>query len=224
MKKEKAIIRLNLLFDRLMKCKKEAFMGVAADDENVKNLWPEFEEIRVCLIQIDPDVFKDLREVTIPEPSAAGSVSYYHPGTPIFHPKHFNSLETEMNKAIAYVELIKNDNSSRENNQLKGNIHISASEGSQVNVVLGDNNKVLQNTEQIDKRIEEIEELGVDKPDLEILKEIINQNASGKEDKISTGRKILGWAGSITKKVIEKGLTENIPSIVDKAQSLIDLI
>lgn len=221
---EKAIIKLNLLFDRLLKYKEEAFMGVPADDENVKNLWKEFEELSVKLIQLNPDVFDDLQKVTIPLPSAASSFGYNAPGTPIFYPKHFNSLETEMSKAISYVSLIKNDNSIKENNKVEGNIHISASEGSQVNVIVGHNNRVLQNTEQINKKLEEIKELGVDKPDLEILKEIINQNAKGEEDKTSTGRKILGWVGGITKKVVEKGLTDNLPLIIDKAQSLIDLI
>lgn len=89
---------------------------------------------------------------------------------------------------------------------------------------MGDNNKVLQNTGQIDTVLEDLEKLGVEKGELNSLKEIINQNARGEETKIGTGKRILSWIGSITKKLIEKGLTDNLPIIIDKAQSLIDLI
>jgi hypothetical protein len=223
MTQEKAIIKLRLLYKRLKEYKQAAFFGVRADSPEVINLWIEYNELRLEFTKLNSEIFGDLKEVNPPRPKEASSFSHHDVGTLVYSPTHFEALENELEKAVEYSTLIQN-NSIQDSNQIKGNINITASDGSLVNLTVGDNNKVLQNTGQIDRILGELEELGVEKGDLSTLKEVINQNARGEEGKISTGRRILTWVGNLTKKMIEKGLTDNLPAIIDKAQSLIDLI
>ncbi|MDN4164554.1 hypothetical protein QWY31_03520 [Cytophagales bacterium LB-30] len=223
MTKEKAIIKLRLLYKRLKEYKRSAFFGVRADSTEVINLLTEYNELRHAFTELDSDIFGDLKEVNPPRPEEASSFSHHDVGTLVFSPEHFGALENELEKAVEYATFIQS-HKNEDTNQIKGNISITATEGSLVNLTVGDNNKVLQNTGQIDRILGELEVLGVEKSDLSTLKEVINQNARGEESKISTGKRILTWVGNLTKKMVEKGLTDNLPDIIEKAQSLTNLI
>ena len=79
-------------------------------------------------------------------------------------------------------------------------------------------------TNKINEVYEKLEKLGVDANELNSLKEIVNEKQLGKTDKNGIAAKIMGWIGSVAAKVAEKGITENLPLIIDKAQSLIEMV
>ncbi len=221
MELEKAIIELNLLHNRIKDSRKAAMFGIDASDSEVANLWIEYNELRTIFIRINPELFKDLRELQQPISEEAHPMSHHPFGTMVFTPKHFGSLENEIDKAMKYIVLVQNETRQYDKNR---NISINAGENALVNVTLGNNNNIHQNGGHIENIYNELEKLGVDKSDIESLREIILQQSPSKENKIGVGKKILSWVGGLSSKLIEKGLSENFPVIIEKAQSLTDLL
>ncbi len=65
--------------------------------------------------------------------------------------------------------------------------------------------------------------MGVDKNELNSLKEIVNEKQTGKSDKNGFGAKVFNWIATVASNVAAKGITENLPIIIDKAKSLIEM-
>lgn len=222
MKTKKAIAKLELLAENISRFKRSAFFGVKADSPEVQSIWIDYEDVRKILIEKNPDLFGELIPIKLPIPEEASSFGIVEVGSPVYHPKHFSTIENQVNKALKFVEL-EYKITERES-KIPNNLTINASHGANVAVQIGDNNKALQNVELIDHTLEEIENLGIDKSDLDNLKQILNQDIDKTETKEGIGKRIMNWAGKMTGKLIEKGLTDNIPILIEKAEKLMDLI
>ncbi|MFA4852007.1 MAG: hypothetical protein WC599_05765 [Bacteroidales bacterium] len=222
MKIKKAIAKLDLLAENINKYKKNAFFGVEADSPEIQSIWIDYEDVRTVLIEENPELFGELIPIKLPIPDEASSFGMVDVGKSVYHPKHFSTIESQVKKALRFVELEYKSN----DNELKipNNLTINASNGANVAVQFGDNNKALQNVELIDNTLEEIEKLGINRDDLNNLKRILNQEVDKSETKAGIGKRIMNWAGKMTSKLIEKGLSDNIPFLIDKAEKLMDLI
>lgn len=222
MKVKKAIAKLELLAGNIQKYKRNAFFGVDANSPEIQSIWIDYEDVRCVLIEENPELFGELLKLELPMPEEASSFGMVDVGKPVYHPKHFSTIENQIAKAQKFVELeYKTENKEK---ATPNNFTINASNGANVAVQIGDNNKALQNVELIDKTLEEIEGLGIDKSDLSSLKQILNQEVDKTETKEGIGKRILNWSGKMTGKLIEKGLTENVPVLIEKAEKLMDLI
>lgn len=224
MKQQKSIARLRVLYDNIISYRKAGFSGVEYEDPEIKHLWEEYLELRKILIELNPELFSDLREISMPKPDVASSFGYYSPGTLLYYSKHFSQLENEAIKAIEYTKMI-DKNTSESTSVVKGSINVTAHNGSSINLTIGNNNTNSQAiTNKINEVYEKLEKLGVDANELNSLKEIVNEKQLGKTDKNGIAAKIMGWISSVAAKVAEKGITENLPLIIDKAQSLIEMV
>lgn len=89
------------------------------------------------------------------------------------------------------------------------------------NVGIGENVHQEQNlaltNQNIEKKIEEIKELGITDEQIEEIRKIF----SSEKDKISLSKKIMTWVGKISAKSIEKGIEMNIPLLIEKLQEMI---
>lgn len=223
MEQNKTKIRLQLLYDQVKRYQKMAIFGVSATDPEVTNLWVEYNEIRVALTKLNPDLFADLKETNVPEPDIASSFGRHNVGEPVFKPIHFNALERQVEKALEYIPLLQQQKPDG-NKEKTGHINIRTGQGSMVNVTVGDHNKIIQNVGQIGKLLEELAGLGVDKDEITTLKEIIADPDLEPEHKEGVGKKIIAWIGGLATRLIEKGMTDNLPAIIDKAKTLLDYL
>jgi len=223
MEQDKTRIRLQLLYDQVKKYQKMAFFGVRADDPEVVDLWLEYNRLRGVLLTLNPELFADLKETNAPEPDEASSFSHHNVGEPVFKPIHFNALERQVEKALEYISLLQQQKPD-DNKGKTGHINIRAGQGSMVNVTVGNHNRIIQNAGQIDKVLEELEGLGVDKDEIATLQKIIAESNGKPEHKEGVLKKIFGWVGGVTTKLIEKGFADNLPVIMEKAKSLLDYL
>jgi hypothetical protein len=224
MKQDKTKIRLQLLYDQVKRYQKMAIFGVRADDPEVINLWVEYNEIRGILSQLNPELFADLKVTSPPEPDEASSFGRHDVGELVFKPMHFIALERQVEKAIEYMTLLNQTTPIGRKEKQTDNINIKASQGSMVNVTIGDHNKIFQNAGQIAKVLEELEGLGVDKDEIATLKEIIADYDGKTEHKEGVGKKLFGWISGLAARLVEKGITDNLPVIIEKAKTLIDYL
>ena len=222
MKIKKAIAKLELLAENINRFTRNAFFGVEADSPEIQSIWTDYEDVRTILTEENPDLFGELIPIQPPIPEEASSFGMVDEGRPVYHPKHFSTIENQVKKALRFVEL--EYKTTEKEPKMPNSLTINASNGANVAVQIGDNNKALQNVGLIDKTLEEIEGLGIDKSDLNNLKQILNQDIDKTETKEGIGKRIMNWTGKMTGKLIEKGLMDNIPILIEKAEKLMDLI
>ena len=120
--------------------------------------------------------------------------------------KSGNNFEKRMN----------DENDKKVNNIITTNVY---GNNSPVNLAAGE--KVTQKDISINYSFIEytaLEELGVEKNEIEDLKIILSENSS---DKPSLKSKTIKWLGSISASVAAKGLYENIPAITEFVVKLI---
>lgn len=220
MELKKAIIKLNIIAQNIVKCKRSAFFGVNANAPEIKSLWFDYNEVRNVLISNNEKLFGELVDLELPQPEEASSFGLVDLGSPVYYPKHFSTIENQVYKALRFVEMLDEPNK----NKIPEKISANASQGANVSIQIGNNNTALQNVEAIDKTLDEIENLGIDKDDLKKLKQLLNHETKGDETKIGIGKRVMSWAGKMTSKLIEKELTDNIPMLIEKSEKLLGLI
>jgi len=222
MKIKKAKLKLELVSENLEKYKSQAFFGVSSNAPEILAIWGDYNDLRLVLTEHNPELYGELSEVNPPDPEAASSFSLVDVGEPIYHPKHFSTIENEIRKAEKFVQLEEEEKPVVQ--KMPGKISISAQDGSNVTVQIGSDNRALQNVEKIDNTLKEIGELGIDEEDLINLKQILSQDIDKTETKTGIGKRIMNWSRKMARKLVEKGLTDNISVLMEKAGSLIDLI
>lgn len=225
MKTEKAIVRVELLHSKVAKYKILAIKGINAKSDEVKSIWVEFTDLRNFLTELNYDLFHDLRLILMPEPIHL--IGGHAEGNLIYLSKHFNEIESEIEKALRYVNILRVKPSKDtigvvEENDSKG-FNINASHGSSVSINIGDNNTVSQNSSKITQIYKELSKLGLDNDDIKKLQKIVKENTDN-ENKERLSSKIFHWISDISSKVLEKKITENLPNIINKAKSLIEII
>lgn len=96
------------------------------------------------------------------------------------------------------------------------NFHIY---GGTANTNLGIGNTVTQHditfNSQVQTAFEKLKELGVSNEDIEDAKEIVRTTP-----KEGIGKKLMHWVGSISQRLIEKGLQDKLPEIIDTVQAI----
>ena len=100
MELKRLIIHTKLFLDDIVEINKAAFIEVRADNEEVTNLWKEYDRLRNILIQSFPVLFNTLPEHCIPEPYMAKEDSFHFVGTLVFKPEHFSTLRLEVEKIL----------------------------------------------------------------------------------------------------------------------------
>ncbi|MDO6598490.1 hypothetical protein Q4512_16340 [Oceanihabitans sp. 2_MG-2023] len=223
MKVKKAKVVLELVSENLEKFKAQAFFGVSADAPEIQAIWNDYNYVRTVLIEHNPELYSDLLEVKLPRPGVASSMSLLDVGASMYSPRHFETIENEIRKAQKYVILEDGDANIIEQ-VIPENISINARDGSNVTVQIGNENQALQNSERINNTLSQIGELGIEEEDLLDLKQILSPQVNKTETKTGIGKRIMNWSGKMAGKLIEKGLTDNIPVLMEKASTLIDLI
>lgn len=223
MKVKKAKAMLELISENLENFKGQAFFGVPADAPEILAIWSDYNYVRTVLIEHNPELYNDLLEVNPPPPGVASSLSLLDVGASMYNPSHFSTIENEIRKAEKYIKLEAGDEKTVVQ-KIPESISISANDGSNVTVQIGNENRALQNSERINNTLNEIGELGIEEKDLLDLKQILSYEIDKTETKTGIGKRIMNWSGKMAGKLIEKGLTDNIPVLLEKASSLIDLI
>lgn len=104
MELKRLIINTKLLLNDIIDINKASFLEVRADNEEVTNLWREYNRLRSILIQSHPVLFNTLPEQSIPEPKMVTEDSFHDIGTLIFKPEHFAPLRLEVEKILATLK------------------------------------------------------------------------------------------------------------------------
>lgn len=116
MELKRLIINTKLLLNDIIDINKAAFLEIRADNEEVTNLWREYNRLRSILIQSHPVLFNTLPEQSIPEPYLVKEESFHNIGTLVFKPEHFSELRLEVEKVLGTLKsLNKKDKNSTHN-------------------------------------------------------------------------------------------------------------
>jgi hypothetical protein len=130
-------------------------------------------------------------------------------------------LDTLLELDSEFPDLINDFTMSTENKEKIQNIITNNIYGSNnpLNIATGQNveQKNIQNIFS-EKEEQQLETLGVEKKDINNLKQIITTT---KEDKKSFQEKAMKWLGSVSASIAGRGLYENIPAITEFIQKLI---
>ncbi|MFA9213554.1 MAG: hypothetical protein ACEQSR_06870 [Candidatus Methylacidiphilales bacterium] len=221
MKIEKAKIRLERLKIDLQSFIKDGFYGYKAKNSEVIFFWNEYNFIRLELIKYDNEHFEDLRSMELPTPDIAQNYSSHEIGTEIYYPSHFEPLLSEVNVAIEFIKLL--DSNSFTDKSLSS-ISINAKEGASVNVIVGNNNSSVINNNKIEEIYKNLKDLGIENSQINELDNIISKSKTDKGESTNLGNKIFKWFGQISQKLIEKGLTDNLPKILEKVSDLSEFV
>jgi hypothetical protein len=223
MKIKKAKLKIILVNENIERYNKQAFFGVSPKEPEIYSIWSDYNDAIAILKEHNHELYDELNEVHLPDPDVATSFSLMDVGEPVYHSKHFSTIANEVRKALKLIELEEEPNQPLKKT-VPDTISIKASKGSNVSVQIGDNNQALQNVERINATLKEIENLGIENDDLIQLKQILSKEVDKSETKAGIGKRVMDWSGKMAGKLIEKGLSGNIPVLIEKASSLIDLI
>jgi hypothetical protein len=223
MKVKKAKAMLELISENIENFKKQAFFGVSADAPEILAIWNDYNYVRTVLVEHNPELYNDLLNVTPPIPEVASRLSLLDVGASMYNPHHFKTIGNEIRKAEKYIKLESGDEKIVEQ-KIPERISISAKDGSNVTVQIGNENRAIQNSEKINNTLNEIGKLGIGEKDLLELKQILSYEIDKTDTKTGIGKRIMNWSGKMVGKLLEKGLKDNISVLMEKASSLIDLI
>jgi len=106
MEVKRLIINTKLLLNDIIDINKASFLEIRADNEEVTNLWREYNRLRSILIQSHPVLFNTLPEHSIPEAYLVKEDSFHDIGTLVFKPEHFAELRLEVEKILKSLKTL----------------------------------------------------------------------------------------------------------------------
>lgn len=129
-----------------------------------------------------------------------------------------------------YPEVAKTDKAlNKDEVELVSNMVTYNLYGNHNNTPLAIGNKVNQSTtititqNNIEQTLDELSKLGIEKPEVEELRVILEDKELIKT-KSSMKKRILNWFGKLTMKVAEKGIDIELPHVLDKVNRYIELL
>ncbi len=130
-------------------------------------------------------------------------------------------IDTLLELDSAFPNLQDDYQNTTENNEKASTIinnHIYG-DNSSSNIGVGENiTQKVENVyhQKIENILSDLKDLGVPEEDLAEVKEIVTKET----DKVSLGKKLVGWVGKMTNKALEKGIELQVPMIMKKIQEL----
>ncbi|MDE1207301.1 hypothetical protein [Tenacibaculum larymnensis] len=130
-------------------------------------------------------------------------------------------IDTLLELDSAFPNLQDDYQNTTENNEKASTIinnHIYG-DNSSSNIGVGENiTQKVENVyhQKIENILSDLKDLGVPEEDLLEVKEIVTKET----DKVSLGKKLVGWVGKMTNKALEKGIELQVPMIMEKIQEL----
>lgn len=130
-------------------------------------------------------------------------------------------IDTLLELDSAFPNLQDDYQNTTENNEKANTIinnHIYG-DNSSSNIGVGENiTQKVENVyhQKIENILSDLKDLGVPEEDLVEVKEIVTKET----DKVSLGKKLVGWIGKMTNKAVEKGIELQVPMIMEKIQEL----
>lgn len=130
-------------------------------------------------------------------------------------------IDTLLELDSAFPNLQDDYQNTTENNEKANTIinnHIYGNNSSS-NIGVGENiTQKVENVyhQKIENILSDLKDLGVPEEDLVEVKEIVTKET----DKVSLGKKLVGWVGKMTNKAVEKGIELQVPMIMEKIQEL----
>mmetsp|Transcript_7158 Transcript_7158/g.10694 ORF Transcript_7158/g.10694 Transcript_7158/m.10694 type:complete len:291 (-) Transcript_7158:101-973(-) len=130
-------------------------------------------------------------------------------------------IDTLLELNSAFPNLQDDYQNTTENNEKASTIinnHIYG-DNSSSNIGVGENiTQKVENVynQKIENILADLKKLGVPEEDLVEVKEIVTKET----DKVSLGKRLVGWVGKMTNKAVEKGIELQLPLIMEKIQEL----